>query len=93
MIYECETGLLKDIYAYWDGDASLGELPLEIGKLREVSDQVLPRRRSHCARQRAVAALATRPGRTPEADFLMHFALGNLLSSEVDQRRPYLLRG
>ena len=79
--------------AYRDGDAGLGELSLEIGKVREVSDQVSHR----CLRRRCHRARRRRPrrrrgvSRTPEADFLMHFALGNLLSSEVDQRRPYLL--
>ena len=70
------------LITYRDGDAALRELPLEIGEVREVSHQV-SRRRS--ARRR-------RMSRAPEADFLVHLALGNLLSREVDQRRPYLLR-
>ena len=76
--------IFNQVITHRDGDAALGELPLEIGEVREVPHQV-SRRRS--ARRR-------RPGvsRTPEADFLVHLALGNLLSREVDQRRPYLLR-
>ena len=81
-----------NLQSYRYGDACLGELPLEIGKLREVSHQVPHRRlrrRSHRGRRSRRPRRGVR--RTPEANFLMHFALGNLLSSEVDQRRSYLL--
>ena len=73
----------SQVITHRDGDAALGELPLEIGEVREVSHQV-SRRRSSARRRRM--------SRAPEADFLVHLALGNLLSREVDQRRPYLLR-
>ena len=69
----------------------MGELPLEVRKVREVSHQVAHRRlrrRSHRCRRRRRRGVS----RTPEADFLMHLALGDLLSSEVDERRSYLLR-